>query len=68
LPAKFQAMLILPKKRSEQKLRSTLNEMYSYLAGKNYVTTSEEEQSGSSERFYSYVHSDISLDIKYDKD
>jgi V-type H+-transporting ATPase subunit C len=68
LPARFQAMLILPKPKTLEKLRGALAEMYNYLGSKNYTITAEEEQAGNTEKFYAYVSTDISLDLKYDKE
>lgn len=64
LPARFQAMLIVAKNNKESKLRGILADLYSNL-GRNFAN---DEDSNSNDTFYSYVSSDISLDLKYEKD
>jgi V-type H+-transporting ATPase subunit C len=66
LNTRFQTLLLLPGKSREAKLRTVLNETYSWL-GKSHVSTSEEETQ-QIERFYSYVWLELSLDLKYDRD
>lgn len=65
LPARFQAMLIVARNNKENKLRDVLADLYSSL-GRNLATDAED--TNSNDKFYSYVSSDISLDLKYDKD
>eukprot|EP01122_Echinamoeba_exundans_P015079 TRINITY_DN7013_c0_g1_i1.p1 TRINITY_DN7013_c0_g1~~TRINITY_DN7013_c0_g1_i1.p1 ORF type:complete len:389 (-),score=96.63 TRINITY_DN7013_c0_g1_i1:57-1193(-) len=65
LPARFQAMLLVPKNNKENKLRDVLADVYSNL-GRSFAAHDEDTNPG--DRFYSYVSSDISLDLKYEKD
>lgn len=64
LPARFQAMLLVAKNNKESKLRGILADLYSHL-GRNFAN---DEDSNANDTFYSYVSSDISLDLKYEKD
>jgi hypothetical protein len=65
LPARFQAMLIVPKNNKENKLRDVLADVYSSL-GRSFAT--HDDDTNPNDRFFSYVSSDISLDLKYEKD
>jgi len=73
LPANFQAMLILPRKRSIKRLRDVLNEMYAHLGSGDQETENADEMDqafiataallGTPAHFYPYVYLELNLDI-----
>jgi len=70
LPTNFQAMLLLPNKNKQSKLRKALAELYGHLSSKSIFNSKdrnkdEEEVGGSdSENFFPYVSLEINLDFK----
>jgi len=67
LPANFQAILMLPhKKTSETKLRKALNEIFAHL-GSGYLDEKDKDDDLNSplmqEKFYPYVYLEIDVDF-----
>eukprot|EP01117_Protostelium_nocturnum_P011929 TRINITY_DN4363_c0_g1_i1.p1 TRINITY_DN4363_c0_g1~~TRINITY_DN4363_c0_g1_i1.p1 ORF type:complete len:371 (-),score=77.73 TRINITY_DN4363_c0_g1_i1:154-1266(-) len=61
LPINFQAVLLLPKKGKQQKLRKLLNDMFSHLASKSVFRGDEDEKEG--ESFFPYVSLEVNLNM-----
>jgi len=59
LPTNFQCILVLPNKGKMQKLRKSLNSLYSHLQANSMTGTKEDE-----EDFFPYVYTAISLDFR----
>jgi len=69
LPTNFQAMLLLPNKNKQSKLRKALAELYGHLSSKSIFnkehSNKEEDDNGpESENFFPYVSLEINLDFK----
>jgi len=67
LPTNFQAMLLLPNKNKQTKLRKALGELYGHLSSKTIFTKEkheEDEASADTENFYPYVSLEINLDFR----
>jgi len=71
LPTNFQAMLLLPNKNKQTRLRKALAELYGHLSSKSVFNSKEkdkeEEESGTAldqESFYPYVSLEINLDFR----
>jgi len=60
LPANFQALLILPHKKDDKKMRQTLNDLFKYLGSKHL----DDDEEGGGEAFYPYVSLNINLEMK----
>jgi len=61
LPTNFQAMLLLPQKNKQKKLRQILNELYGHLGSKSLFSGKAEE---GDEEYYPYVFLEVNLDFK----
>jgi len=61
LPTNFQAMLVLPNKGKQKRLRKILHELFGYLSTKNVFSKDEEEEN---EKFFPYVFLDFNLDLR----
>jgi len=69
LPTNFQAMLLLPNKNKQSKLRKALAELYGHLSSKSSIFNNKElnkdEDTGpESENFFPYVSLEINLDFR----
>jgi len=68
LPTNFQAMLLLPNKNRQTRLRKALHELYGHLSSKSIFgkEKDEDEHIGGfeQENFYPYVSLEINLDFK----
>jgi len=68
LPTNFQAMLLLPNKNKQTKLRRALAELYGHLSSKsifNEKHSKDEDETGpEQENFYPYVSLEINLDFR----
>lgn len=66
LPVNFEVVLLAPAAKSEQKLRSALNEMYSHLGG-SWASEKDDESTNvpgvASGEFYPYVYLELPLPI-----
>jgi len=64
LPANFQAVLVLPnKKGDDKKVRNALFDLFKHLASK-HLEGDTEEQAATSEKFYPYVSLTINIEMK----
>jgi len=63
LPANYQAVLILPKKKADKKLREMLRGLFSVAGSTVYDDGIKEDESGA-EKFFPYVYLEINLDMK----
>jgi len=63
LPANYQALLLLPKKKQEKKLRQTLKELFATAGPSVYDDGLKEDDMGG-ERFFPYVYLEVNLDMK----
>jgi len=64
LPPNFQAMLLLPNKGKQKKLRKVLHELYGYLSTKNVFSKDEVEGTEQDEKFFPYVFLEVNLDMR----
>jgi len=66
LPTNFQAMLLLPNKNKQSRLRRALAELYGHLSSKSIFNKDhkEDEDTVDQENFYPYVSLEINLDFK----
>jgi len=67
LPTNFQAMLLLPNKNKQTKLRKSLGELYGHLSSKSIFNKDkheEDEATTETENFYPYVSLEINLDFR----
>jgi len=62
LPANFQALLVLPQKKEDKKLRQALNELFRYLGTKHL--DEDDSELGSGEAFYPYVSINVNTEMK----
>jgi len=68
LPANFQAVLVLPNKRDDKKVRTALHELFKHLATKHLDEgVIDDEGVLSSETFYPYVSLTINTEMHPDK-
>jgi len=59
LPINFQAVILIPKKNKQAKLRKVLGDMFSHLASKSMFKGEEEEN----DTFFPYVSLDVNLNM-----
>jgi V-type H+-transporting ATPase subunit C len=66
LPQHYQAMLLLPNKNRQTRLRKALQELYGHLVSKSIFHDSkdEDEVGPDAEKFYPYISLEINLDFK----
>eukprot|EP01118_Nematostelium_gracile_P013599 TRINITY_DN515_c0_g1_i1.p1 TRINITY_DN515_c0_g1~~TRINITY_DN515_c0_g1_i1.p1 ORF type:complete len:380 (-),score=95.34 TRINITY_DN515_c0_g1_i1:38-1177(-) len=65
LPTNFQAMLLLPNKNRETKLRKALADLYGHLTSRSiFNKDNKDEDDHDSENFFPYVSLNINLDFK----
>jgi len=64
LPTNFQAMLLLPNKGKQKKLRKVLQDLYGYLSTKNVFSKEEEGNEQENEKFFPYVFLEVNLDLR----
>jgi len=64
LPTNFQAMLLLPNKNKETRLRKSLLELYGHLGSKQLYKDNKDEDEPGDEKFYPYVFLEINLDFR----
>jgi V-type H+-transporting ATPase subunit C len=66
LPTNFQAMLLLPNKNKDSKLRRALAELYGHLSSKSIFSkdNKEDDEGPDQENFYPYVSLEINLDFR----
>lgn len=66
LPTNFQAMLLVPNKNKDSKLRKALAELYGHLSSKSIFNkdSKEDEDGPEHENFYPYVSLEINLDFR----
>jgi len=73
LPSNFQAVLILPLKKSANKLRTILNKLFAHASSEKLADGKQKDDEdtvaassalgGNNEKFYPYVYTEISLDF-----
>jgi len=61
LPTNFQAMLLLPHKGKNKKLRKVLHELYGHLSTKAVFSKDDDEET---EKFFPYVFLEANLDLR----
>jgi len=61
LPINFQAVLLMPKKGKQAKLRKVLGDMFSHLASKSVFSAKDEETDA--DKFFPYVSLDVNLNM-----
>jgi V-type H+-transporting ATPase subunit C len=66
LPTNFQAMLLVPNKNKDSKLRKALAELYGHLSSKSIFNkdSKDDEDGPEHENFYPYVSLEINLDFR----
>jgi len=70
LPTNFQAMLLLPKKGKDSRLRKALMDLYGHLSNKtvfSQIKSDDDDEDPTKEVFYPYVFLDFNLDFDREK-